>query len=196
MNTQLLYDGLKATILGMGMVYLFLTIMIYVMKLTSKLLQPYAGFLEEKKPAHARKKAAAQKVSGDALAKAVGEAALIYSKSGKQSKSTIKVSCDGKDISVDVAPGTAAAAAPAEKKETVKTASDVEIKSPLPGTVMRIEVSEGHVVFAGDVLAVIEAMKMETEIRSEHSGIINQVLISSGDVVTADQTIFTIGVEK
>ena len=84
MNTQLLYDGLKAMILGMGMVFLFLIIMILVMKLTSKLLKPYAGFLEEKKPAPARKKDPAGAAQSDnALVQAVAEAALLYRKSGK-----------------------------------------------------------------------------------------------------------------
>ena len=197
MNAQLLYDGLKAMILGMGMVYLFLIIMILVMKLTSKLLAPYAGFLEEKKPAPAKK---AQKkalaATDDSLAKAVAEAALIYKKSGKTTQDAISVSSGDKNIIVNIAPGTAAPAAPAAKQAEKASAGEVEVTSPLPGTVMRIEVAEGHVVFAGDVLAVIEAMKMETEIRSAHAGIVQQVLVSSGDVVTAGQAIFTIGVEK
>ena len=196
MNAQLLYDGLKAMILGMAMVYLFLVTMIYVMKLTSKLLKPYTGFLEEKKPAPARKnKPAAAEVSNDAVAKAVAEAALIYSKSGKNSGADITVSCEGKSMTVNVAPGSKPAAAAAAPAPAV-SGEETEIKSPLPGTVTRVEVAEEHIIFKGDVLAVIEAMKMETEIRSEFSGIVKQVLISSGDIVTADQVIFTIGVEK
>ncbi len=62
MDANLLLDGLKAMILGMGMVYVFLVVMIFLMNIMSKLLAPYANFLvkaqPEKKPAAAKKAAA------------------------------------------------------------------------------------------------------------------------------------------
>lgn len=68
----------------------------------------------------------------------------------------------------------------------------VEIKSPLPGTIMRIEVAAGDVVEAGEVVAVIEAMKMETEIKAGKGGTIVDVLVSTKEVVTAGQPILLI----
>ncbi len=68
----------------------------------------------------------------------------------------------------------------------------VEIKSPLPGTIMRIEVAAGDVVEAGEVVAVMEAMKMETEIKAGKGGTIVDVLVSTKEVVTAGQPILLI----
>ncbi len=68
----------------------------------------------------------------------------------------------------------------------------VEIKSPLPGTIMRIEVAAGDVVEAGEVGGVIEAMKMETEIKAGKGGTIVDVLVSTKEVVTAGQPILLI----
>lgn len=63
MNAMLLLDGLKAMILGMGMVYVFLVVMIFLMSIMSKLLAPYANFLVKASPA---KKAAAKKPAASA----------------------------------------------------------------------------------------------------------------------------------
>ncbi len=58
---QMLLDGLKAMVLGMGMVYIFLIVMIFFMKGMSKLLAPYANALCKEEPA--AKKASAKKAT-------------------------------------------------------------------------------------------------------------------------------------
>ncbi len=68
MDTQLLLDGLKAMVLGMGMVYVFLVIMILFMLLMSKALAPLKGFLEPQ--AAPKKKAAAPAAKGGTLSAA------------------------------------------------------------------------------------------------------------------------------
>ncbi len=78
---QMLLDGLKAMVLGMGMVYIFLIIMIYLMKLMSKLLEPYKDALVKAAPA--AKKPAAKKANGlseqdKVLAKAAIEAVKLH----------------------------------------------------------------------------------------------------------------------
>ena len=60
---QMLLDGLKAMVLGMGMVYVFLILMIFCMKLMSKILEPYKNALVKAAPA-AKKPAAAKKSGG------------------------------------------------------------------------------------------------------------------------------------
>lgn len=55
MDTRLLLDGLKAMVLGMGMVYVFLVVMILLMKIMSKLLAPYSKFLVKEAPKKAGK---------------------------------------------------------------------------------------------------------------------------------------------
>ena len=101
---------------------------------------------------------------------------------------------DGKNVTVEVTAG--AKAAPAPKAAPAAGAGEEQIVSPLPGTIVRIDVSAGSTVAAGDVLAVIEAMKMETEIRAEKAGTVIDVLVNPKDVVTAEQPIIIIGDQK
>lgn len=79
---QMLLDGLKAMVLGMGMVYIFLIVMIFCMKLMSKILEPYKNALVKAAPA--AKKPAAKKAAGGLseqdklLAKAAIEAVKMH----------------------------------------------------------------------------------------------------------------------
>ena len=82
------------------------------------------------------------------------------------------------------APGAAApAAAPAAAAAPVSVAAGEPVKSPMPGNILRIEVSQGQQVKEGDVLMVLEAMKMENEIVATKSGTIAQIAVSKGAVV-------------
>ena len=67
------------------------------------------------------------------------------------------------------------------------------VKAALPGTVLRVLVSAGDSISEGDVIAVIEAMKMETEIKSPLSGTIKEVDIEAGSKVKTGDTLVTIG---
>lgn len=60
-----------------------------------------------------------------------------------------------------------------------------EVKAPLSGVVQRVLVSEGNKVADGDIILVLEAMKMETEIRSSSAGIVVAVHIAEGDNIAA-----------
>jgi acetyl/propionyl-CoA carboxylase alpha subunit len=55
--------------------------------------------------------------------------------------------------------------------------------APMPGTVVRVEVAPGEVVTAGQVLVVLEAMKMEHSVRSPHDGTVAEVRVSAGQAV-------------
>ena len=68
-----------------------------------------------------------------------------------------------------------------------------EINAPLAGNVFKVNVKVGDAVSSGDVVLVLEAMKMETEIRAAHSGTVNQVLVQEGDSVEADQSLIVLG---
>lgn len=72
------------------------------------------------------------------------------------------------------------------------TEGETEVKSPLPGAIMRIIVSEGDHVDEGDTLLVIEAMKMETDIKAPKSGVVSSISVSSGDQVVTGQTLVSI----
>jgi len=63
------------------------------------------------------------------------------------------------------------------------------IQAPLSGTVARVLVEKGQTIVEGDVVVVLEAMKMETEITAPHHGTVSAVLVSAGDSVTGGQTL-------
>jgi len=86
-----------------------------------------------------------------------------------------------------VAPAAApAAAAPAAAPAT---GGGEAMPSPLAGTVFKVMVKEGQQVAADDVLIVLEAMKMETEIRSLNAGTVSQIAVKEGDAVTPGQAL-------
>ncbi len=77
-----------------------------------------------------------------------------------------------------------------------KTASDGEgtpVKAALPGNVLKVLVSEGDTIAEGDVIAVVEAMKMETEIKSPVGGTVKSVEIEVGNKVQTGQVLVTVG---
>lgn len=68
-----------------------------------------------------------------------------------------------------------------------------ELAAPLPGTVIEIFVRNGEYVEAGQVILVIEAMKMKNSIRSTRAGRITEVLVSAGQTVAHKQTLVRFG---
>lgn len=83
------------------------------------------------------------------------------------------------------APAPAPAAAPAAVSGTV-------VSSPLPGNVLAIEVNPGEAVKAGQVLVLIEAMKMENEIVAPCDGVVKQILVNKGAVVATGDKLLVI----
>lgn len=85
---------------------------------------------------------------------------------------------------------TAAPAAPAVKNETPAPAAPAPvaaggetISSPMPGTILSVNVQNGSVVHKGDVLMILEAMKMENEIMSPCDGTVTSVSVQNGAAV-------------
>ena len=68
-------------------------------------------------------------------------------------------------------------------KPTASTGAGQAVKSPLPGTVMSITVSEGQTVNAGDTVCVLEAMKMENDIHCTTGGVVKKILVGVGDAI-------------
>ena len=77
----------------------------------------------------------------------------------------------------------APAAAPAPVPAAASLAAGEVVKSPMPGNILKINVSQGQAVKEGDVLIVLEAMKMENEITAPKAGSIAQIAVSKGQVV-------------
>ena len=97
-----------------------------------------------------------------------------------------KATVNGKAYDINVKAGI-------ESKAAASSGSGEEVKSGLPGNVLRVEVSEGDEVAEGDVLIVVEAMKMETEIKSPKAGVVQSVLVAQGDKVVSGQALVTLG---
>ena len=87
------------------------------------------------------------------------------------------------------APAPASAAAPA----AAPAAGETAVKSPMPGNIFKVECSVGQSVNAGDVLVVLEAMKMEIEVSAPVAGTVKAVAASVGTAVNTDDLLVTIG---
>lgn len=96
-----------------------------------------------------------------------------------------KAKVNGKDYDFSVKEGI-------EVKGT-SSGEGTPVKAALPGNVLKVLVSEGDTIEEGDVIAVVEAMKMETEIKSPASGTIQSVEIEVGNKVQTGQVLVTIG---
>lgn len=81
------------------------------------------------------------------------------------------------------APAAAPAAVPAAPAAPAVTAAGEPVNAPLPGTVVAIKVSQGQAVKGGELLAVIEAMKMENEVLAPKDGTVAQIVASQGAAV-------------
>jgi oxaloacetate decarboxylase alpha subunit len=68
-----------------------------------------------------------------------------------------------------------------------------EIRAPLAGSIIDILVSVGQQVNDGDPVFIVEAMKMETEIRASTSGTVQSIAVNKGDAIAHDQHLMTIG---
>lgn len=94
-------------------------------------------------------------------------------------------------IPVQAAPATQTAAAPAAPKPAPSGAGKA-VKSPLPGVIISVNVNVGDAVKAGQVVAVLEAMKMENEIQAESDGTVTAVHVGKGDSVLEGASIVTL----
>jgi acetyl-CoA/propionyl-CoA carboxylase biotin carboxyl carrier protein len=59
----------------------------------------------------------------------------------------------------------------------------------MQGTVLSVKVADGDEIAAGDLICVVEAMKMENEIHSHRDGVVSEVAVAPGEQVTQDQVI-------
>jgi oxaloacetate decarboxylase alpha subunit len=75
----------------------------------------------------------------------------------------------------------------------IPAASAVGITAPLSGNIFTLMVKEGDHLQSGDVVLVMEAMKMETEIRTSSAGQVSQIMVREGDTVSAGDTLVTLG---
>lgn len=88
--------------------------------------------------------------------------------------------------------GGGAMAAPTKTTASVPASSRNAVVAPLAGSVARILVAEGDAIEAGQVLLVLEAMKMETEITAPAAGSVGSILVKPGDAVQGGQALIAL----
>ena len=106
------------------------------------------------------------------------------------------------DVQVEEADGSSAAVsspAPAPKaspaaapKKSAAAAGGDPVNSPMPGTIVNVPVSAGQSVKKGDVLVVLEAMKMENEIKAERDATVVSVAVTKGESVDTGSLLVTL----
>jgi len=105
-----------------------------------------------------------------------------------------------RSASAPAAPAAPAAAAPAQPAATPQPAqpaaaagAGTPVKAPLPGTINAINVKVGDTVAVGDVVIILEAMKMQNNIEAENAGTVTSILVNQGDTVMEGAVMLTIG---
>ncbi len=96
-----------------------------------------------------------------------------------------KATVNGKSYDVSVKAGI--------EKQAASSGAGEDVKAGVPGNVLRIEASVGDSVSEGDVIMVLEAMKMEIEVKAPKSGVVQSIVVSQGDKVVTGQTLAVIG---
>ena len=100
---------------------------------------------------------------------------------------------EGEAAKAPAAPATPAAPAPAAAPAAAPVAGGQSIDAPMPGNILSVNVKPGQAVKKGDVLLILEAMKMENEIMAPCDGTVGSVAVTAGQTVQSGQQLLTLG---
>ena len=75
----------------------------------------------------------------------------------------------------------------------VVSGSGAELNAPMAGTILDVKVSVGQTVNVGDVVCILEAMKLENEVVADKAGVVKSIVVSKGDAVENGQVLVIIG---
>lgn len=133
------------------------------------------------------------KMENNIMAEADGKIAKIYVEPGKNVMQDDKLVDIEVSASATAAPAPvsapakpAAPAQPAAPKAAPAAGAGKPIKSPLPGSIIKILVTEGQAVKRGETLLTMESMKMENEIKAERDGVVTAIKVAVGQNVMQD----------
>ena len=112
------------------------------------------------------------------------------------------ITVNGTPYNVTVEENAAAPNAPVQAAPVIRTAPEVaappaqaggtKIEAPMPGTILDIRTQVGASVKEGEVLCILEAMKMENDIVASRDGTVASINVAKGESVDAGQTIITL----
>ncbi|EJO9974396.1 biotin/lipoyl-binding protein, partial [Salmonella enterica] len=124
------------------------------------------------------------------------EAAQPVAKAAASGIYTVEV--EGKAFVVKVSDGgdisqlSAAVPATAPVQAAAPAGAGTQVAAPLAGNIWKVMATEGQTVAEGDVLLILEAMKMETEIRAAQAGTVRGIAVKAGDAVAVGDTLMTL----
>ncbi|WP_044469970.1 sodium-extruding oxaloacetate decarboxylase subunit alpha [Mannheimia massilioguelmaensis] len=135
-------------------------------------------------------------------ASATPKAALVTTPKAQTGSAVYTVELEGKAFVVKVSEGgditniaptaTPVATAPQAAPSQAPIASGTPVTAPMAGNIWKVVATEGKKVAEGDVLLILEAMKMETEIRAAKAGTVQGITIKAGDTVAVGDTLMTL----
>ncbi len=124
------------------------------------------------------------------------ESSVAPSTTKQGGKASYNVKVDGKTYTVEVGPSGAVDSVEEEASETTEStatsSAQESVTAPLAGNVFKVQVSPGQEVAEGDVLIVLEAMKMETDIKADRGGKVAEVHAREGDSVAVGDTLLSL----
>ena len=97
------------------------------------------------------------------------------------------------DVNTAAAPAPAAPAAAPAPAAPAAAANGEKVTAPMPGTILDVKVTEGQTVKSGDVLVILEAMKMENEILAPCDGTVAGLSVTKGAAVESGAVICSVG---
>jgi len=131
---------------------------------------------------------AAQFLSGEAEGESLPPAVVVDAADGiwrvPDTPSAFSADLEGEVVSLTGQPvQERPAPAQAPRKVAVSEKRGGRVTSPMPGMILAVKVKVGDTVRAGDVVAVLESMKMQNEVRSPHGGLVKEIMVGEGDLV-------------
>lgn len=104
-----------------------------------------------------------------------------------------RVSVKELDADADMNTGQSAPAPAAEPTPAPTVSADgTEVKAPMAGTILKVNVTPGQTIAQGDTLVVLEAMKMENEVVAPADGVVGEIFVNANQRVESDQVLLTI----
>ncbi len=106
-----------------------------------------------------------------------------------------KVKVNGKvyEVELESVSEVAGTIAAPQAAAPVATGAGAELKAPMAGTILDVKVSVGQSVNVGDVVCILEAMKLENEVVADKAGVVKSIAVSKGTAVENGQVLVVIG---